>query len=322
MTRLRPLVLLGAFVPLAAAACTSTFVRKDPGQHDRGIRFYRPKPYLLVEPAAGVSNDLVVMSLAYLPDFSEEYSIHVRAGFGVNKTKITLEDGWKLTQLDVDVDSKTSENITAIAGLIESIGGLIPAARAFGPSDKACIKASNVPLGYYESVISPGPDGRKRLYGWRYVGFAPFAACPQQGTGADCLDCQSLYGLVFESGAMVFKPLAAAAAPNVERDPGCAGIDPTVVPADVQTLVVKFFSGLLQPPPDASKFRFGVEVLEKKYTAAPALTADQVNALIGTQRAESAADAEAKISQALTDELKRVDRYRNQNYRIQITFPK
>ena len=41
----RLLVCLVVFV--AGVGCTSTTVKQNPGPHDHGFRFYRPKPYLL-----------------------------------------------------------------------------------------------------------------------------------------------------------------------------------------------------------------------------------------------------------------------------------
>jgi hypothetical protein len=66
-----------------------------------------------------------------------------------------------------------------------------------------------VPLGYYESVIEPGPDGRKRMYGWRYVGFVPYANCPIDACGSTTVCCQQseLYGLVSVGKKMYFRKL-------------------------------------------------------------------------------------------------------------------
>ena len=72
------------------------------------------------------------------------------------------------------------------------------------------VRASNVPLGLYEAVVSTGPDCKKRLYGFRYVGFMPYAACPLESCGVEQTSCCAgdIYGLVMEAGVMVFRPLA------------------------------------------------------------------------------------------------------------------
>ncbi len=194
-----------------------TIVRPNPAPHDTGIRYYRPKPYLLLQPTPvpvkedpGTRQDKYVqISLEYLPDFSEEYSINVRSGLGINNTSVKLANGWNLTEINQELDSQFDENVNALANLIKSAapGGIVPTEgqRMRGPSMK--VPATNVPLGYYESVISRGPDGKKRLYGWRYVGFYPFSPCPVETDGLACEDCHTspLYGLVFHDGVMTFK---------------------------------------------------------------------------------------------------------------------
>lgn len=205
----------------------NTRVVKNPKDSDKGIRFYRPKPYLLLQPVgtttttktadgktvvaaeAGQSDRFVQISLQYLPDFAEEYSIRVMSGLGTNTTNLTLQDGWNLTQVNQTLDSKFAENIEAIGSLIGAVApkGIGPTAEGgTAPQATFVIEATNVPLGFYESVISPDECGVKRLYGWRYVGFAPFNHCPLEGFGAQCLNCQNsaLYGLVFRQGVLCF----------------------------------------------------------------------------------------------------------------------
>jgi len=221
---------LALAIPLIGIACASTTVKKDPGQHDRGIRYYRPKPYLLLTPTSGAGDDQVSISLQYLPDYSEEYSIHIRAGIGKNKTNVKLENGWNLTGLDADIDSQTDENLTAMAKMVEAVGGIIPSSGKAVPQATQ-VKATNVPLGYYESVISTGPDGRKRMYGWKYLGFLPYTQCPVGMNGGVCADCQSepLYGLVFMNGVMTFKLMTDTMVANNIRDPKIASVLPAAI---------------------------------------------------------------------------------------------
>ena len=78
-------------------------VRQSPGPKDTGIRYYRPKPYLRIEPASSVvaegkkitqtpSDEFVSISMEYLPDFSEEYSIEVCPGLGSANVTVGLTD--------------------------------------------------------------------------------------------------------------------------------------------------------------------------------------------------------------------------------------
>lgn len=190
------------------SGCTPrTFVRPNPGPKDRGIRYYRPKPYLMLKPLIAdkqVQPDMVEISVEYLPDFSEEYSIHIRSGLGVNETSLTLEDGWNLTALSVKADSQTDENLKAVgdlAGNLAKLTGGDSGERSMG------VRANNVPMGLYEAVITPDSCGVKRLYGFRYVGFFPFASCPIDSCGSEQQSCHTgqVYGLVWEDNQMVFR---------------------------------------------------------------------------------------------------------------------
>ena len=221
-------------------------VTPNPCADTKGIRYYRPKPYLLILPFSEVTtttdpraksapadettqkkttvelskinDEFVTMQLEYLPDFSEEYAIDVKSGFGINETSFRLENGWKLTEINQKLDSQTDENIKAVGELISSASkalaksspdNTVKGNEALGNQP---IRARNIPYGYYESVIGKGPDGRKRLFGWRYVGFVPYASCPIDACGSESMCCNQtgdVYGIIFEDGIMVFKELNA-----------------------------------------------------------------------------------------------------------------
>ncbi|TWU37005.1 hypothetical protein [Novipirellula artificiosorum] len=221
-----------------AMGCTPrVIVRAHPAPNDNGIRYYRPKPYLKVEPAeVAVDKNqttlvpgMVRISLAYLPDFSEEYAIDVRPGLGTASVGIQLEDGWNLTEISQDLDSQTDENLRAIGSVLTGIGDVIPTASKPSTSQEVnfTVPAQNVPIGFYESIVGRDPRGCKRLYGFRYVGFLPFSGCPVDMGGSEHFCCgdgyHSLYGLTFQNGQMVFQLLevmattpitAAAVTPN------------------------------------------------------------------------------------------------------------
>ncbi|MEM0924948.1 MAG: hypothetical protein AAGJ83_02830 [Planctomycetota bacterium] len=219
---------------LSAGCAPRVRVRPSPGPTDSGIRYYRPKPYLRIEPAGESvtegrvttetpSDEFVAIALEYLPDFSEEYAIEVTPGLGTADVEIGLSDGWNLTSINQDLDSQFDENVTAIADLARAAAGFVPTSgdgeksRAAGASpppgsqQKFVVSATNVPLGYYESVIGKDRCGKKRLYGWRYIGFLPFQPCPTDVCGTDQVACNGvpsdIYGLVFEKGVMTFKRL-------------------------------------------------------------------------------------------------------------------
>jgi len=237
-------VVIGMLVVVAAAGCTPrVLVTPHPGPRTKGIRYYRPKPYLKVVPAevqlgkdkTSVEPSLVSITLEYLPDFSEEYAIDVRSGFGVAEVAIKLEDGWNLTEINQQLDSQTDENLSAMADVIRAVGSTIPTAGGDGEKPlQITAAASEVPLGYYESVIGCGSDGKKRLYGFRYVGFLPYQMCPVSMGGSEYACCGDpaapLYGLTFENGRMVFKNLQQLQHPVATASSGTPATGPLASP--------------------------------------------------------------------------------------------
>jgi hypothetical protein len=185
------------------SGCARTKIVKKPCPDDTGVRFYRPKQYLMIGP--GTLPGHVTISVTQLPDYNEEYSIHVNAGLGTNSTDITLEGGWNLTGVKINVDSKAAELITAGSGAIGNIAGLADQSRM-----ENIPTAHDVPLGLYEAVVGCDDNGCKQLYGWRYVGFLPFGGCPTYGEGGPLPHYCSpeIFGIVWTGGKLTVKKLA------------------------------------------------------------------------------------------------------------------
>jgi hypothetical protein len=189
--------------------CSSANVVKNPTDDDNGIRYYRPKPYLMVTPADATGR-MVKLEILYLPDYCEEYSIHPK---GKKPPAVQLKDGWNL--VGVGGPPAPPEPPPAAA----------PPAGAPMKLPEAVLVAGNVPIGLYESVFDRAGPG-KYLKGWRYVGFSPLGGGgPPNGTDAaataaaakGCPACTvagggsvspgPLFGLVFFNGAMTFRQL-------------------------------------------------------------------------------------------------------------------
>ena len=230
-----------AFALAALVGCAATWVKPNPGPNDCGVRYYRAKPYLLVQSAGTLSNNtgfgqaqLYKLSLESLPDYSEEFSIHMTPGLGFNKTSITFDDhGYgTLKSLNVETDAKTADILKAVAELLPVVlppggGGNSFGVQGGGHTWAKCeVSGYNVPVGYYEAVLNLGPDGKKRLFGWRYIGFAPFAQCPIEGVGDSSAPCaeSELYGLVTVGNCMVFRRLS-----EIAKD--CKTECPALVPS-------------------------------------------------------------------------------------------
>jgi hypothetical protein len=219
----------GLLLVMIAGCNPGVRVVKNPGDGDEGIRYYRPKPYLFLAPSGSTklddkgkptevspSDQFVSIELRYLPDFTEEYSINVTPGLGTATVNIGLQDGWNLTSINQTLDSNFDDNVKAVAELTKAVGGLVGTATDSAKAGDSTIladnvSARNVPLGFYEAVIGRDNCGRKQMYGWRYIGFTPFAQCPIYPSGQDTACCNNgtleLFGLVFENGVMVFRPL-------------------------------------------------------------------------------------------------------------------
>jgi hypothetical protein len=64
------------------------------------------------------------VKLVYLPDLEHPMAMTASTGlFGTSEMKPTLQDGWMLTSLDANADSKMSETLTALASIAGSVAG-------------------------------------------------------------------------------------------------------------------------------------------------------------------------------------------------------
>lgn len=107
------------------SSCAGVQVKRVVSEDQSGLRYWRPAPYLAYVRTATDKGSSCELRAFYLPDKSEEYAITFTAGMGTAKVNPTLADGWNLTSLDSDVDSKTAENITAIASLVEKTAAAV-----------------------------------------------------------------------------------------------------------------------------------------------------------------------------------------------------
>ena len=155
----------------------------------------------------------VSIQLTYLPDFGEEYAIQLKPWLGIGELNIKLDNGWNLTSVGIKTDQQTDEFIKSTADLISSVGDAAGNISSLGKErgkPSLSILATNIPFGFYEAVIATDPYGKKQLYGWRYIGFMPFQACPVSTGGIEHACCydNAIYGLVFGAdGVMQFRQL-------------------------------------------------------------------------------------------------------------------
>lgn len=224
-------ILLAMSTATAVLGCTSVVVKKDPGDHNKGFRYYMPKPYLLISPSTTTvvgegekkttTTKPVVVEMKYLPDYEEKYSVRLKPGIGKGKLEVELEDGWNLTKVGLETDQQIDEIIAASGEFVGAVGGLIPGlgvGDAPGAGRSTIYATSNVPFGYYEPVFAQTPRGKK-IVAWKYIGFLPYGTCPSeifddgQATSTSSL---SLYGLgVTDTGIPLFRPLPYMSQPGV-----------------------------------------------------------------------------------------------------------
>lgn len=113
-------------VLISLIGCGGVSIRKITKNNpdEEGLRFYRPAPYLVVtkDPAKG---NVLKYAIEYLPNMSEEYAIQTKAGIGTVDNKYVLTNGWNLTDYNDKRDSKATDWLTSLAGLVEKTTGLV-----------------------------------------------------------------------------------------------------------------------------------------------------------------------------------------------------
>ena len=121
-----------ALAALAAAGCARVVVERVRDEDAVGVRFDRPRPYLLrMLNERGQCQD----ALVWLPDESQEYAISVRSGLGTATASATLANGWNLVAFGEARDSRIPETIEALSGALAA--GSAAAAPAPGPKGAA-----------------------------------------------------------------------------------------------------------------------------------------------------------------------------------------
>jgi hypothetical protein len=121
---------------IVLSGCAGLDVRRVTSANQEGIRYWRPAHFLALHQTTdkdGKSScDVNVLTL---PDKSEEYAITFSPGMGSANVTPTLFEGWRLDSLSANIDSKTADNLNAIANLAKVAipGGLFAPQSAPGP---------------------------------------------------------------------------------------------------------------------------------------------------------------------------------------------
>lgn len=115
-------------IPIACfilCGCAGVRLYKDEAFTKRtGLKFYYPKPYLLVEKN-GAKDVPLKTTLLFLPDLPNPVYAKVTKGLGSNAFSIALTNG-ALSAYGVTTDSKIPETITAAGGWLTGVAALKP----------------------------------------------------------------------------------------------------------------------------------------------------------------------------------------------------
>jgi hypothetical protein len=144
----------------ALAGCTPVKFYSGSGlTESSGLKYYTVKPYLMVEKEA-VSNNVVKLSVIYLPDLENPQYMVVKDGLGSRKIDLKLTDG-AINSLGIATDPKIAESIDALSALISKSTAAI--------DGLASLKGLPLPAGVsivtelYEVTMSNGITSVKKI---------------------------------------------------------------------------------------------------------------------------------------------------------------
>ncbi|MFN8087294.1 MAG: hypothetical protein U0Q04_10165 [Microbacterium sp.] len=136
ISRTLPLLALVIGNVAGFAGCAKVVVKPATAATEEGLHFYRPRLYLQVfKDDKGICSAKVLP----LPDYSQEWLVRAEPGVGSASAEATLTDGWNLTALSGEADSKTAEIITAVGSAAGSM-----AAMAAPKTSSACSPAEGL----------------------------------------------------------------------------------------------------------------------------------------------------------------------------------
>lgn len=147
-----------AGLSLLLLSCATVKFYQDPAlTTETGLRFYSPKPYLLVE-YDGTKTVNLKTSIVYLPDRSDPQYIRIKPGIGSSALKLELTNGM-LASYGLTTDTKIPETLGKVTDLITKSAGAVEELRR----DKAAGETTQPVFELYEIVISKGETRLVRI---------------------------------------------------------------------------------------------------------------------------------------------------------------
>ena len=146
-----PIFLLSLGISVLLSGCaTVKFYSDESLKNETGLRFYSPKPYLLVE-YDGTKTVNLKTSIVYLPDLSDPQYIRIKPGIGSAALKLELNNGI-LSSYGLTTDTKIPETLGKVTDLLTksttSLKDLI--------STKTVVEPDQSIFELYEIVMSEG----------------------------------------------------------------------------------------------------------------------------------------------------------------------
>jgi len=119
MLRLVMLVTLGVLV----SGCATAEIKKiDPDSDAEGLRFFQPRPYLLVSAKTVDSTSVeYTTEIVWLPDYSEAYVVKPSGRIGKADLTVTLTNGWNLTNFTLNRDASVPTVVDETIGTLVSL---------------------------------------------------------------------------------------------------------------------------------------------------------------------------------------------------------
>ena len=115
MSTVQLVALLSLALVLSSCARMQFYTRPDLSGEETGIKFFTPRPYLLVA-RTGSEEKPVDVQVLYLPDLSKPIYAKASPGYGSADVSIALSNGM-LTAFGSKTDSNISGLLTALGGL-------------------------------------------------------------------------------------------------------------------------------------------------------------------------------------------------------------
>lgn len=142
---------LAVLACLAVSGCghISVYDSKAKTAKPVGIKFYAPKPYILVSRTGATANPVTVEQI-YLPDLANPYYAKTVPGLGSSKLTLAFSNG-VLTNLGQETDPNIAGLVTALAGVP---GSLATAGKTRAETDVLRRQASAQELGQASTTLA------------------------------------------------------------------------------------------------------------------------------------------------------------------------